>query len=67
MSCHQSSIFLLDKMPWDTEEVIRICLPGIDNGSAIDFEARMGSKTRDDCEKLLPVILDNLSSVHLEQ
>jgi hypothetical protein len=54
-------------MPWDTEEVIRICLPGIDNGSAIDFEARMGSKTRDDCEKLLPVILDNLSSVHLEQ
>ena len=55
--------FLLDRMPWDKEWTIRICLPGIDNGHAIWLESTFKRRSKKQAMKMVSDIVKLLPTV----
>ena len=59
----KNTAFLLDRMPWDKEWTIRICLPGIDNGHAIWLESTFKRRSKKQAQKLLSDIVKLMPTV----
>ena len=55
--------FLLDRMPWDKEWTIRICLPGIDNGHAIWLESTFKRRSKKQAQEMVSKIVKLMPSV----
>jgi hypothetical protein len=57
-------IFRHLRLPWECKESIRICLPGIDRGGAVHFEAEF-DLSAEEVDKLLPKIKEALKNVEI--
>lgn len=60
------AVFLLEKMPWETEETIRVNIPGVDRGHAVSLEAKL-SLSREEVMALLPKIATALRNAEVER
>ena len=59
----KNTAFLLDRMPWDKEWTIRICLPGIDNGHAIWLESTFKRRSKKQALKMVSDIVKLMPTV----
>jgi hypothetical protein len=59
--------FVMDRMPWEKEWMVRIVFPGMDGDGAIWFEATFERETRQEAEDMLDKILAGLPNVKREK
>lgn len=61
-----NSIFIMPKMPWESEYIVRLVLAGIDDGSAICLESKLDVPNIEAAEAMLDKIHKELSNVRKE-